>query len=521
MFHGNPSSRESGASTLIRPQHDLLGGDPDRAALLVAGSGAAITYASLRAVAVGLADVLASRSIGPASRIGLFLPAGPEFAVGLLGGLSAGAAALPVDPSSKGDYLRNLLLALRPSALFTTPSLAGRLDAVAEEFNVVTLDWSGPRGSLRVRSGTWSDVFEIDGTLAADGHPSMPASDPASDALLIATSGTTGAPKLVRLSHFAIRHNMAAHLESLGLARPYVALQALGANYSYGLITSFMATLWAGGTLVVPRFLDRRHIVDAAIQGGANVCLGTPALLRLLIEGSSAQDLDALSRLEIIGIGGDRCPPHQRRTIASALPRARCFVTYGLTEAGPRVSTLPPEDFVERDESVGLPLRGVDLEVRDSEGRPCRPGDVGNLFVRTPSLMSGYLVAGDSEPSAAPVQGSWYATGDLAALDADGYLSLHGRLDRQTKFRGRRFNPAVVERCLESYPSVVSAEVAVDPAADRLVAIARVRPGSDGALARELLAHCRRNLPNALVPTGIECVSDDGFYFKSRRVYGA
>jgi acyl-CoA synthetase (AMP-forming)/AMP-acid ligase II len=515
------SFSESAGSSRLELRSDLLGGAPDCAALCVAGGGGEISHGSLRALALGLAEVLRSRPVGPGGRVGLFLPAGPEFAIGLLGGLSAGAAALPIDPSSKGDHLNQLLLALRPSALFTSSSLARRLDGVAEQLDVVTLDWNAPRGRLGVQCKSWGEAFQVEGRSAPNGSSPVGISDPGSDALLIATSGTTGTPKLVRLSHHAIRYNMAAHLASLGLVHPYVALQALGANYSYGLIASFLSTLSAGGTVVVPRFLDRRHIIDAAIEGETDVCLGTPALLRLLIEGSSKKDLDALSRLEIIGIGGDHCPSHHRKTIADALPGSRCFVTYGLTEAGPRVSTLPPEEFLERGESVGLPLPGVELEVRDSEGRPCRPGEVGSLLVRTPSLMSGYLVAGDSEPPPPPAPHSWYPTGDLAGLDADGYLTLHGRLDRQTKFRGRRFNPAVVERCLESHPSVVSAQVVVDPAADRLVATARVRPGFDGALSRELLAHCRRNLPNALVPSGIDCVAEDGFYFKSRRVYGS
>jgi acyl-CoA synthetase (AMP-forming)/AMP-acid ligase II len=501
-------------------RRDLLGGEADRAALCLAGGGGGLSYGDLRAMVTGLAEALRSRSVGPASRVGLFLPTGPEFAVALLGGLSAGAAALSIDPSSKGDHLRQVLLTLRPSALFTTPGLTRRLETAAEGLDIVTLEWNGPRDTLRVHSQAWGDAFEIDGRASVDRALPVGAAEPGSDALLIATSGTTGAPKLVRLSHRAIRYNMAAHLESLGLTGPYVALQALGANYSYGLIASFLSTLWAGGTVVVPRHLDRRHIVEATVEGEANVCLGTPALLRLLTEGSSAQDLDALSRLEIIGIGGDHCSQHHRRTFATALPRARFFVTYGLTEAGPRVSTLPPEEFVTRGESVGVPLRGVQLEVRDSEDRPCPRGEIGTLFVRTPSLMSGYLVAGDMEPPPPPARDSWYGTGDLATLDADGYLSLHGRRDRQTKFRGRRFNPAVVERCLESHPSVVSAQVVVDPEADRLVATARVRPGFDSALKQELLAHCRRNLPNALVPSGIECVADEGFYFKNRRVYG-
>ncbi|HYX90156.1 MAG TPA: class I adenylate-forming enzyme family protein [Myxococcaceae bacterium] len=500
---------------------DLLGGDPSRTALYVTSGSAALTYGGLRGLALGLAEALRSHAVGPGSRVGFFVPAGPEFAVGLLGGLSAGAAALPIDPSSKGDYLRQLLLALRPSALFTSPSLARRLELAADGLNVVMLDWNEAAGRLRVQCQGWGEAFEIDGRSPPASPRPVGDADFASDALLIATSGTTGTPKLVRLSHRAIRYNMAAHLESLGLTRPYVTLQALGANYSYGLITSFLSTLSAGGTVVVPRFLDRRHIIDAAVEGEADVCLGTPALLRLLTEGTSPQDLDGLARIEIIGIGGDHCPAHRRQAFARALPRARFFVTYGLTEAGPRVSTLPPEEFLTRSDSVGRPLRGVQLEVRDPEGRPCPPGEPGSLFVRTPSLMSGYLVAGGGEPPPPPRPGSWHDTGDLAALDADGYLSLHGRNDRQTKFRGRRFNPAVVERCLESHPSVVSAQVVVDSAAERLVATARVRPGSEGALTQELIAHCRRNLPNALVPSGIECVPDEGIYFKRRRVYSA
>ena len=497
---------------------DLLGGDGDQAALRMPGEEAPISYGSLRVLARGLADVLTRRSVGSANRAALFVPVGPEFAVGLLGALSAGAAVLPVDPASKGDSLKELLDTLRPSVVLTTTSLVRRLEAVADPLKVLTLDWTTSRGAVRVGPEARADSIEIEAKARAGGHLPVGKADPGSDALLIATSGTTGSPKLVRLSHFAIRYNMAAHLESLGLLQPYVAVQALGANYSYGLITSFLATLWAGGTVVVPRFLDRRHVLEAVIGGAAKVCLGTPALFRMLLERSSAADLEALARLEIIGIGGDRCPAHLRRAIAQALPRARCFVTYGLTEAGPRVSTLRPEEFLVKDESVGLPLRGVELEVRDSDNRRCPPGEVGNLFVRTPSLMTGYLVAAGSDPPPDPGPGSWYDTGDLAALDAGGYLWLHGRRDRQTKFRGRRFNPAVVERCLESHPAVVSAQVAVDPAADRLVATARVRPGADGALSQDLLAHCRRNLPNALVPAGVECVADDGFYFKRRRV---
>jgi acyl-coenzyme A synthetase/AMP-(fatty) acid ligase len=188
-------------------------------------------------------------------------------------------------------------------------------------------------------------------------------------------------------------------------------------------------------------------------------------------------------------------------------------VTYGLTEAGPRVTTLPSEQFLERAGSVGLPIRGVELDVRREDGRSCRPGEIGVLVVRTPSLMTGYL---GSDADVAPH--GWLTTGDLAARDAEGFVTLAGRADRQTKIRGRRVNPAMVERCLESHPGVVCAQVVVDAAAERLVATAHVRPGSPTTLECELGAHCRRNLPDALVPARIEVIAEDAFYFKNRRV---
>jgi acyl-CoA synthetase (AMP-forming)/AMP-acid ligase II len=382
---------------------------------------------------------------------------------------------------------------------------------------VVTLEWDASRLSARVQAASaGGPALECRGRP----RPAGGAADPRADALLISTSGTTGAPKLVRLSHGAIRHAMAAHLESFGQRAPFVALQALGVNYSYGLVASFLGTLWAGGTLVVPQRVDRAELLAAIAESEASVCLGTPALFRLLTEGATRGEREVLSRLQVAGVGGDHCPAHQRQALAAALPATRWFATYGLTEAGPRVSTLPAEHFVEKSDSVGLPLRGVELSVRDGNGRACPPGEIGLLHVRTPSIMSGYLSA-SREPPRGPAPDGWYLTGDLATLDAGGFLALRGRTDRQTKFRGRRLNPAAIERCLEAHPGVVSAHVEVDEAADRLVATVRVRSSFGEGAPAEIAAHCRRNLPNALVPQRIELVVDDGIYFKKRRVYGA
>jgi feruloyl-CoA synthase len=494
---------------------EYLRGDPRTCALHVEDTGVAVTYGALRAIVDRLARELAVHGVRAGGRVALFLPGGVAFASALIAAMRAGASVLPLDLTSRGAHLSECLAAASPAAVITSPSLATRL-----------------AGSLP--AGTRVLVQEIDpgcpercgieglGTDGANGHalhavPEAPVHDSA-DALLVATSGTTGTPKIVRLGHRALQQNISAHLDSLGLAFPFVSLQVLPLNYSYGLVASFLGTLWAGGTVVLPRGTDRAAIMAALRESAAQVVFGTPALFRLLVERADEGDRQALSQLQLVGIGGDRCPVHLRRELAATFRSARCCATYGLTECGPRVTTLPHAAFLERGESVGLPLRGVELDVRRPAGGRCRPGEIGDLHVRTPSLMSGYL--GDGAHASSVTADGWFTTGDLASVDEDGYLFVHGRSDRVVKFRGRRFNPAVVERCLEAHPRVVAAQVCIGAgrAPERLQAIVRVRPGFEPALEQALVALCRRNLPNAFVPNELTLVADEGVFFKGKQL---
>ena len=283
-------------------------------------------------------------------------------------------------------------------------------------------------------------------------------------------------------------------------------------------MASFLATLVGGGTLIFPEHPDRRHIRLAIERHRPRVCLGTPAFFRYLLEECPAGDLAALRTLEVIGVGGDACHPPQRAFMRQALPASAIHITYGTTECGPRVSTLAPELLLEKAGSIGRAFPEARIEIRTEEGAPCGAGETGFLHIQTPSLMTGYLNT-DGSSDDLP-RDHWYKTGDLAHLDAEGDIFLHGRADRQWKFRGRRINPATIERALFGHASVLAVRAerfAAPNGEEKIRLIVHHRPAAGSALHKELTLLCRSNLPGYLVPHELVLNEDSQIYFKGKR----
>lgn len=486
-------------------------------------------YGELADAVVTVADLLAQGGIGRGSRVVLMADASPEFVIGLLACAASGAAAAPIDVTLRGSSLERAADVLKPDAIigFAEPvrrlpqATRDRASACVVFDRIVAEPAKTLSGTARLRGAQRSFRTALAGVpRSARPRPAddmrLPLADgarPDDDCLLIPTSGSTGLPKYVRLSHRGVSFNALAHVASFGLERPFSALQVLSVAYSYGLISSLLGTLVAGGTVVFPARPDGRAVRDAIEHERPAVCLASPGFFESLIDGCPQEERAVLGRLQKIGIGGDRCPERLRSKIAAAMPAAQAYVTYGATEAGPRIATLPPEEFLRRPKSVGLPLAGVTLCVVDARGEVCAPGRIGTLHVRTPSRMTGYLGA-DALPQAEALE-----TGDLASLDADGFLAIHGRLDRQIKHRGRRLNPAQIELVLLEVPGVVSARVEQDGASDSLRAVVHRRSTAEPDAERRLLDHCRRNLPSRLVPNEIRTVvDDDAYFFKGKRL---
>jgi long-chain acyl-CoA synthetase len=478
-----------------------------------------VTYGSLRTGASKLARFLKPHLPERRGRVGLFLPPSPEFAVALFATVSSGAAAAPFDLAMKGLSLIWLLSELKPDVLLANASAARKLSALGLTVPIFVVEMADKDRCRISKLETSSGVHGYRSDEGAGSFATEPDIDSADDAILLPTSGTTGTPKFVRLSHRAVVHNIQMHLKSLGLQDRFTALHAFGVHYSYGLVASFLSTLFLKGSVLLPGGADARQIFDTTCRHRPDVMLGTPSLFRLLLEHASSSDLTALGCIPKIGIGGDRCPPPLRKLLANALSEVSFFVTYGLTEAGPRVATLEPALFHLKPESVGLPLEGVEVMVTDGRGNRCPANTIGRLLIKTPSLMNGYLEAG--QPNDGPkLQLGWYDTGDLGSMDHDGHLFINGRSDRQIKFKGRRMNPSQIEHVLENHPQVLQARIehVMSEGRDHLRAVVHHRPYDLTALKQELSSFCRKNLPASLVPKEIWPIMEDSIcFFKGKR----
>lgn len=197
-------------------------------------------------------------------------------------------------------------------------------------------------------------------------------------------------------------------------------------------------------------------------------------------------------------------PRPQIEKLRSALPGTRVFIMYGQTEATARLAYLSPEMIDSKLGSVGRPLDGIEIEIRDASGAPLSAGEVGEIHARGPNVMLGYWR--DAELSGQVLHKGWLSTGDLGHLDAEGYLYIDGRATEMIKVGAFRVSPQEVEEVLSTYPGVE--EVAVTGAPDEILgqAVKAVLVLADGfkADALSVKAHCRQSLAAYKVPKTVE-----------------
>lgn len=496
-------------------------GASSQTALVCADSGASLSYADLARSAADLAWALRLQSFRPRDRAAILLPTSVEFAAAFFGALAAGLVVIPFDIHLKRADLIKIIEWVGPRVLFTSPGLYRKIGTGLGNVTVGLLEWrNGLTARFAVPAQSVEERHESQPRTAnqgGDGNaPAADALTPEDDAVYILSSGTTGLPKVVRLSHRAVMENIRMHWESLEIGEAVRGLQLLPVNYSYGLNASFLSLLRSGGTVVLLPGADPRGVQAALDRFDVNLVMGTPALFQYLIEQSPAPSDLARSPVRYLTVGGDRCKRYVLDLIRSKLPSARTYLTYGLTEAGPRVSTLPPDLAHVLPESVGLPLKGVEVFIQDHAGRRRPARETGEIVLRTPSLMNGYL--GDTERTRTVIRDGLCHTGDLGYLDDRGFLYYLGRRDRQFKVGGRLVNPSLIERCLAAHPGVKEVRVMkVENERDESIcASIRTADTRREELTAELRRLCLREMPSYLVPREFRFEKNNHYYHKGR-----
>jgi malonyl-CoA/methylmalonyl-CoA synthetase len=414
--------------------------DPERSVLsLVAegeGDGAPrrwVTAGELDRRTRRAAALLAAAGAGPEERV--VWSAGPSLDAlsAVLGALRLGAVVVPANPAYTERELTHVAGDVRPAvAVVSRPEQAAWLAGAAGRV-------LGP------------DLAPLDGGPAPvpGGEPDvLDAADPKDPALVVFTSGTTGAPKGAVLTHA----NLLAGLRALELAWRWTPADrlvlALPLFHVHGLCAGLMGTLTVGASAVVLDRFSPQGVLDAARDEHATMFFGVPTMYHRLV----AEDRVAeLGRLRLCVSGSAALPA---ALWAELRDRAGVEILerYGMSETVLTVSN--PYEGERRPGTVGLPLPGVQVRL----GEPGSPEvDEGQLFVRGPSVFAGYWER--PEATAASFRDGWFATGDVMARDAQGYLSVRGRRSDLVISGGFNVYPAEVEDVLLAHPAV--AEVAV------------------------------------------------------------
>jgi long-chain acyl-CoA synthetase len=275
-------------------------------------------------------------------------------------------------------------------------------------------------------------------------------------AAIVYTSGSTGLPKGVMLTHLNLVSNMTSIASYLQLTRDDRVMMVLPHFYIYGLSLLLTHTMVGGSIVIDNRFMYPNTVLDRMSELEVTGFAGVPSTFSILLQRSNLRETD-MPKLRYVTQAGGAMPVAIQKEIAAAFHPASLFIMYGATEASPRLSYLEPSDLPRKWGSIGKSVDNVDLFVADADGNPVRDGDEGEIVARGSNITSGYWK--DPEGSAAVLRCGLYFTGDIGRRDDEGFLYITGRAKDIIKVKGFRVSPKEIEECLVEINGVTDAAV--------------------------------------------------------------
>jgi long-chain acyl-CoA synthetase len=272
-------------------------------------------------------------------------------------------------------------------------------------------------------------------------------------AVMLHTSGTTGNPKKVMLSHRNLYANTLSNIESLKLTNDDIVLIALPLFFGYCHTAQFLTHTRLGGTIILydePIF-SAKHFCALVERYRVTCFTGVPTMLAM-IDNYPYIDKYDLSSLRYICFGGGSVSLEMVRRLMKKIPNTGLVQTYGQTECSPRVTALLPEDSLEKIGSVGRAIPGVTVEIVNESDDVVCPGQVGEIRVRGENTTPGYYK--NQEENRKILKNGWLYTGDFAKYDTDGYIYLVGRKKNMIISGGVNLYPEDIETVIKCHPSV-------------------------------------------------------------------
>jgi HIP---CoA ligase len=462
------------------------------------------TFAELWRHCLETSSALLAREVRPGDRIAIWAPNRREWIVAAVAAMTCGAAVVTLNTRLKGREAGDILRRTQARLLFTVSGFLGQdyrallagedLPDLAE---IVLLDADF---ATFLASGKGADDPAIDAALAGID------ADTISDILF--TSGTTGSPKGVLMTHGRVLPQCAVWIANTGLSFGERYLIANPFFHSFGMKVGWVACLLSGAVAVPMAQFEVREAIALIERLKINFFPGPPTVFQMLLSELERQPFDT-SSLRGGTTGAATVPPVLVERIRDELGIRDIITAYGMTECVNITSCRPGDPAETIAQTCGAAIPGNEVIVADEQGRELPRGETGEILVRGQGVMLGYLDDPAATAEAIDAAG-WLHTGDVGTMDQAGYLRITDRKKDLYISGGFNVYPAEVEKLLAPHPAIAMAAVVGVPDA-RLGEVGKafvvLRPGASATEA-ELLAWSRDNMANYKVPRSFAFVED-------------
>jgi long-chain acyl-CoA synthetase len=454
-----------------------------------------LTYRDLDRAVNSLGNALRSRGIRKGDKIVIMLPNIPEFVIAYFAVQKLGGVAVTINTASTSHEMKYLLGNCDAAGLITSNQLAPRFEQIRKDLPLcrvlITADDPG-------RPSAFSEAIQA-GPFALEAVDLSP-EDPAA---MIYTSGLTGRP----LGAVLTQQNLLMQSDLMRIvihgSENERVLCLIPLFHSFGAAVNMLNVVSLGGAIIMVNQFNLDSILKTVEREKITVIASVPRLFlgMLFHEGADKYDLSSI-RLCVTGgaaIDPNLIPEFQKRF------KVMIMEGYGLTEAAP-VCAFGRLDMVQKPGSIGIHVPGVELKIFAQNDKELPPGEIGELVVKGINVMKGYYK--DEAATAAVIKDGWLHTGDLALMDADGYVFLKGLKKRMVITSGFNVYPREVEMILEEHPAVEKARVAgkADLMRGEIVKAFVVQKTDALVDDKALMKHCRTYLSSYKVPREIEFV---------------
>ena len=422
----------------------LDAGAPDAPALTSPG-GVPLTYPGLRALSAHTLAALNAQGVGRNDRVAIVLDNGPEMAAAFLC-VAAGSTAAPLNPVYRAEEFEFYLADLKAKILVIEQGKSSPAVEVADKLGIPVV-----RLVATPRQGAGSFVLEFPARLVLPKADRLGPAAPDDIALVLHTSGTTSRPKIVPLAQRNVCASARNIRDTLALTAADRGLNIMPLFHIHGLIAGTLAPLSAGGEVCYTTGFNALKFFSWMAEVRPTWYTAVPTMHQgILSRAAKNADVIKANPLRFIRSSSSSLPPQIIKELEEVFG-APVIESYGMTEAAHQMSSNPLPPGTRKPGTVGI-AAGPEVRVIDADGHPLPPGVAGEIGIRGENVTAGY--ENNPKANADAFTNGWFRTGDQGVMDADGYLTITGRLKEIINRGGEKISPREVDEVLLDHPSV-------------------------------------------------------------------